>query len=247
MSARRLQDVVVCAHHGCAFTDALATESLSPAELQMFRAIDPRAFAADLERRHRAVVAVAGELPVSLGIAGLPAVYALFDDRAGFLEVVRGTAPMAVQFASCLEHSAGDAASIEGAIARARRRRPPRRGIVRADGVEVARVGRDALVRYQDARATLGADLVTAVCGGRRIPSFGRGDDTWVLATRDAGPGGGVDLAGCSAALGALLATCDGLDDAVFVARARQLGCDDDDEARGLLADLLADRLLERM
>lgn len=241
MSARALQDVVVCAHHGCAFVDALVTETLSPAEQAMFRAVDRRAFAADADRRHRAVVAVAEELPVSIAIVGLPAVYALFDDRDGFLPVVQGAAPLTVQFARALEPVAGDAARIEGAVARARRRRGPGRGIGRAEGVEVARVAEGAPGRYEQARQALGVDVVTAVCGGQRLPALGAGDDAFVLATRGAN---GVDLAGCSAALGALLSLCEGLDPGTFISHARALGCDDDDEARALLVDLVADGLL---
>lgn len=244
MSARALQDVVVCAHHGCTFVDALVDETLSPAEQAMFRAVDRRAFAADADRRHRAVVAVAEELPVSIAIAGLPAVYALFDDRDAFLGVVRGTAPMAVQFARGLERIAGDAARIEGAVARARRPRRRVAGIGRGDGVEVATVGDGALARYEAARRALGGDVVTAVCGGRRLPAIGGGDDGVILATR--GPTG-VDLAGASVALGTLLSRCEGLDDAAFIGLARGLGCDDDDEARALLADLMADGLLARV
>jgi hypothetical protein len=241
VSARALQDVVVCAHHGCTFVDALARETLSPAEQAMFGAVDRRAFAADADRRHRAVVAVAEEVPVAIAIAGLPAVYALFDDRDIFLAVVRGEAPMAVQFARGLEGVAGDAARIEGAVARARRHRRLVAGIGRADGVEVATVSDGALSRYEAARRALGDDVVAAVCGGRRLPTLGSGDGAVVLATR--GPAG-VDLAGCSAALGALLDRCDGLTEADFIAHARALGCDDDDEARALLADLVGDGLL---
>lgn len=242
MSARALQDVVVCAHHGSALVEGLVA-ALSPAEQAMFRAVDRRAFAADAERRHRAVAAVAEELPVSIAIAGLPAVYALFDAPEGLLAVVRGVAPMAVQFAKALEPLAGDAARLEGAIARARRRRRPVAGIARADGVEITRVSTGALSQYQAARASLGDDVVTTVCGGRRLPAFPGGDDAWVLATRATG----VDLAGCSAALGGLLERCDGVDEGAFIAHARTLGCDDDDEARGLLKDLLVEGVLDRM
>lgn len=243
MNARALQDVVVCAHYGSVLVNELV-EALSPAEQAMFRAVDSRAFAADAERRHRAVAAVATELPVSIAIAGLPAVYALFDAKDGLLAVVRGVAPMAVQFARALEPRAGDAARLEGTIARARRRRRPVAGIARADGVEVTRASTGALGQYQAARISLGDDVVTTVCGGRRLPAFSDGDDAWVLATRGAA---GIDLADCSAALGGLLERCDGVDEAAFIGHARALGCDDDDEARGLLKDLLAEGVLARM
>jgi hypothetical protein len=243
MSARALQHVVVCAHHGCAFVDALVTETLTPAEQAMFRAVDRRAFAADPDRRHRVVSAVIDELPVTVAIAGLPAVYALFDDRSCFFPVVQGKAPLAVAFAAALEPLAADAARLEGAIARARRRRRRVRGIRRAEGVEVVCVDDGAVARYQAAREALGDRPLEAIGGGARLAGIGGGDTAWALATR--GPAG-VELGGCSAALGQLLQRCDGFDDDGFVACARALGCDSDDEAAALLADLLADGLVER-
>ncbi len=243
MSARALQHVVVCAHHGCAFVDALARETLTPAEQAMFHAVDRRAFAADADRRHRIVAAVIDELPVSVAVAGLPAVYALFDDRSCFYPVVLGTAPIAVAFAAALEPLAADAARLEGAIARARRRRRRGRGIRRAEGVEVVCVDDDAVARYQAARETLGDRPLEAIGGGARLAGIGGGDRAWALTTRGQA---GVELGGCSAALGQLLQRCDGFDDDGFVACARALGCDSDDEAATLLADLIADGLLER-
>jgi hypothetical protein len=243
MSARALQHVVVCAHHGCAFVDALVDETLTPAEQAMFRAVDRRAFGADGGRRDRIVAAVVDELPVSVAIAGLPAVYALFDDRACFFPVVQGAAPIAVAFAAALEPVATDAARLEGAIARARRR--PRRvtGLLRADGVEVACVDDGAIARYQAARAGLGDRPVESVGGGARLAGIGNGDAAWVLATRGHK---GVELGSCSGALGQLLQRCTGIDDDAFVSCARALGCDTDDEASELLAELLADGLVQR-
>jgi len=252
MSTRALQDVVVCAHHGCTFVDRWLPE-LSDAEQKAFRAVDPRAFRADSERRLRAVVAIADELPLTIATVGLPAVYALFDDVEAFGAVVRGRVPMAVQFAHCLVPLAGDMARIEGALARARRPRPPMAGRIgrtgcvgRGPGVEVTEVQDGALDHARQGREALGPDPVTAVCGGRRLTPLphapGRG---WVLVSH--GPNGG-ELATCSTALGQLLDGCAevGETEAAFIARARTLGCDSDDEARELLADLLGDGLLQR-
>lgn len=246
MSARSLQDVVVCAHHGCAFVEAwLADAAITDAERRAFRAVDPRAFRADNERRHRAVTAIADELPVSIAIAGLPAVYALFDDEGGFGAVVRGRTAMAVQFAACLVPRAGDMARIEGAIARARRARAPGpAGVVRAAGVEVVEVQPGSLEAHQAARAALGGDPVTEVCGGRRLPAPPEAPGrVWLLVSHAPAS---TTVATCSEALGRLLDGCGAEADDAFVARARTLGCDTDDEARELLADLLADGLLTR-
>jgi hypothetical protein len=246
MSTRALQDVVVCAHHGCTFVERWLPE-LSDAERKAFRAVDPRAFRADSERRLRAVVAIADELPLTIATVGLPAVYALFDDVDAFGAVVRGRVPMAVQFAQCLVPLAGDMARIEGALARARRPRAPMAGRVgRGPGVEVTEVQDGALDHARLGREALGPDPVTAVCGGRRLSPLPHAPQrVWVLVSH--GPTGG-ELATCSAALGRLLDGCteDGETEATFVARARTLGCDSDDEARELLGDLLGDGLLQR-
>ena len=70
MSARSLQDVVVCAHHGCAFVEAwLADAAITDAERRAFRAVDPRAFRADSERRLRAVTAIAWTIDSGITMA----------------------------------------------------------------------------------------------------------------------------------------------------------------------------------
>jgi len=238
-----LQDVVVCAHFGCAFVPALV-ERLSDAERRALLAVDARAFRADADRRHRAVVAIADELPVSIAVAGLDAVYALFDDEGVFGRVVAGADVLAVAFADALVGTVGDAARIEGAVARARRRRRVRRVIARTDGVEAVRVSEGALAAFDALRARLGTDVVAAVCSGARLTTApGNSNESYVLATRD--PAGGVALGACSSALGALLVGLDGVDDiAGATALARSLGCDTDAEALELLRELAADGLV---
>ena len=247
MSARALQDVVVLAHHGCGFVDAVvAGPSITAAERDCFRAIDPRAFRADAERQHRIVSVVIAELPVTCAIVGLDAVYALFHDLEGFGAVVLRRRPLVPTFAARLVVLAGDVARLEGAVARARRRQPRGRGLVRAAGVEVVDVGIGALIAWQADRAALGDDVVAAVVEGVRLP---RRDDDQERGFVLIEPGAtGAALGACSAALAKLLAALDdpcGDDD--VIARACELDCDDDEEARALINDLLVDQLLSRL
>ncbi len=201
-----LQQLVVCAHYGCAFVDNVRAR-LSDHERAMFDNVDARAFRADSERRARALVAVADELPQTIAKVGIDDVRALFDDEAVFLPVVRGERVLAVAFAHALEARAGDVARVEGAIARARR--PRIVGAVgRRSGVEVTRTSDGAMI------ATLEVN-------------------------------GSVSLSSCATALCDLLASPDG-EHADFIARARMLGCDSDDEANELLDDLIGEGLLVR-
>jgi hypothetical protein len=261
VSPWRLRDVVVCAHYGCTFVaDVVASAALTDAERRAFLAVDPRAFQADADRRHRAVVALADELPVSIAVAGLTATYALFDREDVFGAVVRGADAMAVVFAAALEgaiEGGGDVARIEGAMAKARRRgQALSRGpqiVARAVGVEVCAVAHDDVIdAYGVALAGLGADtaaIVAAVCGGARVtwPAATSSSPAWILATTGAS---GVSLARCSPALGAFLGALgdvdgvDGIDLARAIAIATDLGCDDDAEAAALIDGLVDDGLV---
>lgn len=244
MSARALQEIVVCAHFGCGFVDAmLATDDVTEAERAAFRAVDPRAFRCDAERQHRAVAAVLEELPVTAAVAGLDAVYALFHDVEGFGAVVRRHLPMSVCFADRLVPLAGDVARLEGAVARARRRRVAGIGIARGNGVEVVEVCAPSLARWQQARATLGDDAVGAVGRGQRVPPLPSSTERAFVLIEPSGTSWGI--APCSAPLGHLLLALDvPVDEATALHIARQQGCDDDDEARALLTDLVNDGLL---
>ena len=247
MSARTLQELVVLAHHGCAFVDViLAGDSITAAERACFAAIDPRAFRGDVERQHRLVAAVIEELPVTCAVAGLDAVYALFHDVEGFGAVVRRRLPVVVHFAARLEAVAGDVARIEGGVARARRRRPRGGGFVRAAGVEVIEVGEHAVHHWQQQRASLGDRPIDVVGSGRRLPRDA--DDRARVQVLIEPSDGSFALANCSAALAGLLRALEApTSDAHAVAVAREHGCDDDDEARGLLNDLMVDGLLSHV
>jgi hypothetical protein len=247
MSARALQEIVVCAHYGCGFVEAmLATDDVTAAERAAFRAVDPRAFRCDAERQHRAVAVVLEELPVTVAIAGLDAVYALFHDVEGFGAVVRRNLSLVVCFADRLVPLAGDAARIEGAVARARRRQVRGPGIARGDGVEVVEVYAAALQAWQQARGALGGQAIDDVGRGRRLQHLPeRGERSFMLIEPADGSWG---VAPCSAPLGRLLGGLDApVSAAAAIQSARDEGCDDDDEAQALLNDLVADGLLRRM
>ncbi len=247
MSARALQNLVVFAHHGCAFIDSyFASGALTDDERACFRAVDPRAFRSDGERQHRIIAAVIAELPVSCAIAGLDAVYGLFHDVEGFGAVVLRRLPLVVRFAERLEGTVGDMARIEGAIARARRRQPRGIGYVRAAGVEVVDVGEQALRQWQNNTSSLGDDVVGCIVGGQRLPRIG--DDLLRVPLLIEPAEGAFAIAGSSPSLSALLRALEApSDEAGAIIIARQLGCDDDDEARALLNDLLVDGLLARL
>jgi len=246
MSARALQDLVVLAHHGCGFVDAVANgAALTDAERACFAAVDPRAFRGDTERQHRIVAAVIEELPVTCAVAGLDEVYALFHDVEGFGAVVLQRLSLVVRFAERLVPVVGDVARLEGAVARARRRRPRGHGVVRAAGVEVVDVGEHALQHWHADKVGLGDDVVTSIVAGRRLPRVD--DDRARIAVLVEPAAGSFALAPCSPSLAALLRGLEQpTDDAAAIRLARALGCDDDDEARALLDDLVGDGLLAR-
>lgn len=256
VSARALRDLVVFAHHGCAFVDeVLASDRLSDAERAAFRAVDPRAFRADAERVHRTVGALLTELPVTIAIAGLEATYALLHRRDCFGRVVEEGLHLVLEVADALTPIAGDMARLEGALARSRRRRVALASdalgpsIVRADGVEVVAVDDAALPAFERHRTSLGTDKndggaktpADVVAAGMRLPPLqSAGAIGWVLVE-----GGAVG--GCSDGLATLLAALEAPTlwaDAVAIART--LGCDNDDEAADLLTELNGDGLLMR-
>jgi hypothetical protein len=247
MSARALQEIVVCAHYGCGFVEAmLATDDVTDAERAAFRAVDPRAFRCDPERQHRAVAVVLEELPVTVAIAGLDAVYALFHDVEGFGAVVRRNLPLVVCFADRLVPLAGDAARLEGAVARARRRQVRGAGVARGDGVEVVEVHAAALQAWQQARGSLGGEAIDDVGRGRRLPHLPALGERGFMLIEPANGSWGV--APCSAPLGRVLHALDApIDERAALDLAMAQGCDDEEEARALLNDLVADGLLRRM
>jgi hypothetical protein len=222
------------------------TLSLSAAEKSLFAQVDRRAFQTDGERAARAVAVVVEELPVAVAVAGLPRVFAFFRDEA-LLDVIVGGVPLVVAVARFLGNAP---ARIEGAVARARRRRTAPAGeVVVAPHVASAPVPADAVDRWLAARASLGADVVAVVGGGRRVPwvdaTFGDTVDTaGVLVT---GTPSSPAVGRCAHALAALLARFeDGGSSEAFRVAARELGCDDDAEADALLADLVADGMVVR-
>ncbi len=236
---------------------------LSAAEKALFRGVDRRAFHADGERAARAGSAVIEELPVAVAVAGVPRLLSFFRDDAFARAIVDG-APLVTTAADWLDNVP---ARIEGAIARARRRKHvPTAAVTVAPHVAVAAVPEGALDRWASARAGLGTRVVDAVAGGRRVTwpeqPAGQGahggqethDGTGILVTGTlvtgilvTGAATDPSLAACARPLARLLARVnDGVDVDAFVAIACDEGCDDDAEAGALLADLVAEGLLVR-
>jgi hypothetical protein len=222
------------------------TLSLSAAEKSLFAQVDRRAFHTDGERAARAVAVVVEELPVAVAVAGLPRVFAFFRDDA-FLDVIVGGVPLVVGAAAFLDNAP---ARIEGAVARARRRHAAPAGeVVVAPHVASAPVPADAVDRWLAARASLGADVLAVVGGGRRVPwsdaTFG--DTVDIAGVLVTGTPSSPAVGRCAHALASLLGhfenggSCD-----AFRVAARERGCDDDAEADALLADLVVDGLLLR-
>ena len=246
LDVRRVEHAILLMH----FDDVWVTRildggalGLSPDERALFDGVDRRGFHADGERAARAAGVVIEELPVAVAVAGVPRLLSFFRDDAFARVIVHGT-PLVVAAAAWLDNVP---ARIEGAVARARRRkRLPTGDVVVAAHVASAVAPEDAVERWARARADLGTDVVAAVAGGRRVPWAAAAEhgDAGVLVNGDpASPA----VARCALPLARLIARLgEGVDVPAFRAIARDEGCDDDVEADALLADLVADGLLVR-
>ena len=243
---RRVEHAALLMH----FDDAWAPRildgdvlALSADEKALFRDVDRRGFHADGERAARAAGVVIAELPVTVAVVGVQRLLAFFRDDA-FLRVIVDRVPLVVAAADWLDIVP---ARIEGAVARARRRRRvPVADVVAAAHTAAAIVPDDAVDRWARARADLGDDVVAAIAGGRRVPWAAAHDagDAGVLVT---GTPDNPAVARCASPLARLVGRLQaGVDVDAFRAIARDEGCDDDDEADALLADLVADGLLAR-
>ncbi len=245
VDVRRLEQAVLLMHFADRWVDRILDGDvlgLTATEKALLRPLDRRGFGTDAERTARAARAIIEELPVAVAVAGLPTLLAFFVDDA-FVDVITKGEPLVLAAARFL---ANEPARLEGTIARARRRKHvPRADVVVAAHVASTLATTGALERYSEARARIGADAVSLVGGGMRL--------SWPVAASDAtgvlvsGPPASPLLGGCAAALVRLLGRLEGgLDHQSFIAAARHEGCDDDDEARALLDELVADGLLLR-
>ncbi len=219
--------------------------SLSSMEKALFRSVDRRGFRSDGERAARAATAIVAELPVAVGVAGVPRLLSFFRDPA-FVDVIVGGTPLVVGAARFLDNPP---ARIECAIACARRRdHAPDAAVVVAPAVAAAVIDDGTLAAWLAARESLGEDVVATVGSGQRIAWDARpaaaAAPTGVLVR---GAGAAPVVGGCAAALARLLGRLEtGSTLAAYRAAACAEGCDDDAEADALLDDLVADGLLVR-
>lgn len=214
--SQALQRVVVRMLHDPSFADAVfagaAVPGLDAAALAALRATDRRAYGADPLRRSRALTPLVEEAPAtaalaSRGGADLGVLDAFFSSPA-YHACVMERGVLVLAFCAQLGPRAGAVATVEAALATARRRRAPAgAGLVRAGGVEARIVPAGTVARFAALRARLGADPVGALVGGRvslaGLPAPGRGGATEGLLVE----GGAVSTA--SPALVGLLAALD--------------------------------------
>lgn len=242
VNARKLRTAALLMHFDASWVARILDEGallLNDDELALFRKIDRRAFRADEERKARAAAAVVAEGPVAVAVAGLPRLFSYFTS-ADFLVVIEQDQPLVIR---ALE-SLGPVGRIEATIARARRRRRGQGPYTLAPGVDGERsFVKGSVAHWSELRASLGDDPAAAVMAGARR--------TWGLEVGDEKEGVVVDnglvdprVAACSQPLGVLLMGARNLDHDSLRALARSQGCDDDEEADALLADLVNDGLL---
>lgn len=218
---------------------------LSAEDAALLRAVDPRAWATDTFRRARLLQAIVDELPVSVAVLGLQQADAYLSSEA-FAQAVRERGSMVLGFGAWARRGAGDVATLERAIALARRRlAPPGPGLLCAPGVVAVDVARGTLAFVHAGRAALeaGEEGVThAVIQGARLgPAPRGGGEEHLLVIADGSGATTVELA--SKALVGLLRAC-----AAPVSRrdaeraAKRLGAGA--EAAEIVAGLVEDGLL---
>ena len=249
-----VQRVAVLMHFDAAFArevfGAAHHSALADDELALLQRVDPRAFRTDPERPVRLLAALLEEFPVSCAILGAPALGAFTSSSLFRNAILRGRL-VADAFGDWLFARVGGPAQLELATALARRRRrrraPPHgreAGVgalwARAPGVELAKVPAGTLAFFVDARARLGPRAHEAVAAGARAhaPPHAGLEELLVVDGAD-----GPDIAPCASALFSLLSFArDGRTRAELVTEAARLGADDD--AAGVVDDLVADALL---
>lgn len=242
-----LQQAALLVHFDGVWRDRVLAHGvlgLSDDERTLLAAVDARAFRADDERVARAVAGLVEEFPVAAATAGLPPLFALFRSDA-FVDVVCGRLLLVEAAAVALGAPASIPARIELALAQARRkhtRHRPHNAWCAAAGVGVVDVPAGSLAAFSAARSELGVSPRESLAAGKRLTwsIAASADVETVLIT------GGASLALCAEALGRLLEfAATPRDGASLRARACELGCDSDDEAQGLIDDLVADGLLQ--
>ena len=205
---------------------------LGDAELELLRRVDPRAWHTDPYRRARLLTTVIEELPVTVALLGAEA--DAFFSAPAFEAVVCGRGELVPAFAAWAAAGGSSGASpprgraarapeapraaisaisaIEGAMAVARRARPPRgAGLALRPGAAVLRARAGAVDAWSSGLAALAggatdtlAAAARAVATGAtlRPPALGRGEACWLFLR---GADGGFSVSGLSHAMASLL------------------------------------------
>lgn len=249
-----LQRVIVRMLFDPAFADRVyggePLPELDPRSRALLLQVDRRAWGTDPHRRARALTALLEEFPASAALAGVERLDAFFSSPT-FHRAIQSRQSLALCFGGWLESLAGPVATLEGAVASARRDRPLRRGtpgphrrLVRAPGVRVLRVPGGTLARYQHVAARLGPDPLRALAHGRfslgRLPPLL--DQEILLVERS--EKGNVQIGEIPDALAELVeAAAQPRSRAELLDEARRLGADPGDDAE-IVDGLVGDGLL---
>ncbi len=254
MGHRELQRVIVRLHldplFAARFFAGLTSAGLAARDVELMLRVDPRAFRCDALRTQRLVHALLAELPLTGAIHGVPAIFSCLASDAFFAELdVCGSATLAC--ARVLTADTHGVCALEFALARARRRNattPAPTQVGCAPGVVCVALAAGTvqhhaqLLRPTSATIDRGDDVLARVLAGERATDISCATRQWVLLSPQAD---GWDIATVSDAMGQLLEhAMQPLALPQLVAFARTLGADDDDDARGIINDAIADGLL---
>jgi hypothetical protein len=242
---QRLQAAMVRLLVDPAAVDALhagrTPTGLTPDQAALLRAVDRRAWSVDSFRRARLLHAVLDELPVTVGLLGLPAADAFFSsDTFGRVLTSRGSLTLA--FGAWAGGRAGYLGRLELDLARLRRWRPPRGpGLARAAAVGLIDAPPGAPEQLAALAATLAPDPAAALAAGRRLtaPPARRGAERLLVTP---GPAGAAFERPPAALADLLAASTHRRARAEVAAQARRLGAGD--EADAVVQSLLDDGLL---
>ncbi len=251
MNARALQRAVVRMHYDASFRAAMyagaPVAGIDDDQRRLLTAPDPRAYATDPLRGPRLLTALLDEAPGCAAIVGARALDDFFASDA-FAEALQGGS-MAQALLMWLAPRCGDTATIEAAVARARRRRGAvGPGLARAPHVEVVRVSQGALERYAALRARLGPRPAEALAHGLVVDAGAHGirsgdvDAQHVVISP--GQDGAPELALISTGLYALLDAADEARTRTDMCHlVRELGADPGEEGE-ILDGIVRDGLL---
>lgn len=223
---------------------AAGLPSLNDDERALLRGIEPRALRTDPYRRGRVLTALLEEAPTSAAAAlrGKPgSTLDPFFSSPAFHQAVATGQPFLFAFFDWLLPRAGGLATLESAIARARRDDPRRTGplLQRAAGLLPVCLPGGTLARFAQLSAALGSDSLASLARGLPIPSptpapTPATGEEWVLVDLRAG------LSDCGEELARLLLAADQpQSEAELIVLAAALGAEDD--AAAIIADLRAD------